>query len=785
MRNIPSLATQETKKNRTQKKRASESEKEDGKLLHPGHAHTLTHSLIHLHRFQIARRFRHPYLLYNFLIPFVLLIFTIQFVVYGNYAVDYFTLIVVGSWYENTGCINMGPTEIVDLSSDDDSEKVVTKAVKLEADFVMDVRQHNETNKGRSAKHNRTRSHTARQDSEENISSNGPSTGHSNSSVLEQGPSPVDDTGISYASPICAAPICRQFWKAGNYDDGLGSKVTVQNAKNYLHVHPMFLHSNATSHKWAFGAIAELLDNAVDEIQNGATFVIVDKTLNPRDGSAALLIQDDGGGMDPEAMRRCMSFGFSDKKSQFAIGRYGNGFKTSTMRLGADVIVFSRHMNNRILTQSIGLLSYTYLTRTQLDRIVVPMVNYEYNTSTGSLEILNGKEHFMSNLSLLMRWSPYSSETDLLKQFDNIGSHGTKVIIYNLWCNDDGNLELDFDTDPKDIRIAGDIKKIDTVPAWKSVNEQHIANRLRYSLHVYLSILYLRVPESFQMILRGEVVTPHNIADDLKYPEYILYRPQASGCVEATIVTTIGFLKEAPQVNIHGFNVYHKNRLILPFWQVVSYLDSRGRGVVGILQADFVEPTHNKQDFERTSLFQKLETRLKEMTWEYWDYHCKLIGYQEKKKLPSVPPPYLSLQKPLGIENPVILNKSFSPGVNKKVMYDKSLQIRSEQGFHKRKSHELVDLQNMKKHVRGENVTSVGFSQNKETMATPAEPVLDQEYISLMQENKKLHSKCLEFEKAGKELNLKVTKLRSKIQEAQDKYNRLLAELKTLDVKEE
>ncbi|XP_028090680.1 dormancy-associated protein homolog 3-like [Camellia sinensis] len=28
---------------------------------------------------------------------------------------------------------------------------------------------------------------------------------------------------------------------------------------------PSFLHSNATSHKWASGAIAELLDNAVDE----------------------------------------------------------------------------------------------------------------------------------------------------------------------------------------------------------------------------------------------------------------------------------------------------------------------------------------------------------------------------------------------------------------------------------------------------------------------------------------------------------------------------------------
>ena len=79
--------------------------------------------------------------------------------------------------------------------------------------------------------------------------------------------------------------------------------------------------------------------------------------------------------MDPKAMRRCMSFGFSDKKSKSAIGQCmeicnhflmlhfkllpyciywficslpdGNGFKTSTMRLGADVIVFSRHVNNR------------------------------------------------------------------------------------------------------------------------------------------------------------------------------------------------------------------------------------------------------------------------------------------------------------------------------------------------------------------------------------------------------------------------------------------------------
>jgi sensor histidine kinase regulating citrate/malate metabolism len=30
---------------------------------------------------------------------------------------------------------------------------------------------------------------------------------------------------------------------------------------------------------------------------------------------------DDGGGMDPDSMRRCMSFGFSDKQSGSSIGQ--------------------------------------------------------------------------------------------------------------------------------------------------------------------------------------------------------------------------------------------------------------------------------------------------------------------------------------------------------------------------------------------------------------------------------------------------------------------------------
>ncbi|KAI4343734.1 hypothetical protein L6164_011048 [Bauhinia variegata] len=333
---------------------------------------------------------------------------------------------------------------------------------------------------------------------------------------------------------------------------------------------------------------------------------------------------------------------------------------------------------------------------------------------------------------MLLQWSPYSSEAELLQQFDDIGSHGTKVIIYNLWLNDGDNLELDFDRDPADILIAGDRKKINTRPVWKTLNEQHIANLFHYSLRVYSSILYLKMPENFRIILRGQVVRPHNIVDDLKHFVYIHYKPQAGGSVQGQTVITIGFLKEAPHVNIYGFNVYHKNRLILPFWQVVSYI-SWGRGVAGVVPADFIEPTHNK-DFERTSLFQKLELRLKEMTREYWDTHCELIGYQKEKPQSKVTTLDSSLCK----------------------------QNKSEQGSHaKRKENEFINLQKAKKQI----------------ITIPSKQVIDLESINLMHEYRKLHAKCLEYQKNEEELNLKVTQLRSKIQEARYEHKRLLAEL--------
>ncbi|KAK8455460.1 hypothetical protein SEVIR_4G160900v4 [Setaria viridis] len=412
----------------------------------------------------------------------------------------------------------------------------------------------------------------------------------------------------SYAPTV--EPFSRQFWKAGEY--GVATEAAINTGQNCLRIHPKFLHSNATSHKWAFGAIAELLDNAIDEVNNGATFVKIDKMKHSPDGDYALVIED------------------------------GNGFKTSTMRLGADAIVFTCTKDNRRMTRSVGLLSYTFLTRTKCNDIFVPAVDYEFDASSSTFKrIMNcGEKHISSNLSTLLRWSPFSTEGELLDQFSDMECHGTKIIVFNLWFNDALEMELDFDTDKQDIMISGAPEIRAGRNTVERLTQMHVANRFRYSLRVYASILYLHVPENFQIILCGRAVEPHYAVNDLIYRECIKYRPQVEVTGEVDVITTIGYLSGAPRLDIYGFSVYHKNRLILPYWRAGSFNRQR-RGIAGVLEANFIRPTHDKQDFERTGLFQRLETRLKDMATEYWTYHCHLVGYTQVAKRPP-PAHYIS-----------------------------------------------------------------------------------------------------------------------------------------------
>lgn len=65
-------------------------------------------------------------------------------------------------------------------------------------------------------------------------------------------------------------------------------------------------------------------------------------------------------------------------------------------------------------------------------------------------------------------------------------------------------------------------------------------------LQSYAAILYLRIPPSFRIILRGEDVEHHNIVNDMMMSQEITYRPQPSG-----------------DANQHFSNV------LLPLWNLV------------------------------------------------------------------------------------------------------------------------------------------------------------------------------------------------------------------------
>ncbi|KAI5077521.1 hypothetical protein GOP47_0007345 [Adiantum capillus-veneris] len=434
---------------------------------------------------------------------------------------------------------------------------------------------------------------------------------------------------------------CRQFWKAGDYDGDRSAAPSkcIPGGIDHVRVHPKFLHSNATSHKWALGAVAELLDNAVDEVNNGATFVNVDMERNPQDGGPMLIFEDDGGGMDPDRLRQCMSLGYSVKSKQAnTIGQYGNGFKTSTMRLGSDVLVFTRRpaKSGGSPTQSIGMLSYSFLRDTYQEDIIVPMVDYEIESLGLRKLVRSTAEDWTCNLDTITKWSPYCTEADLLNQFQTMKYQGAKIIIFNLWEDDEGQMELDFEEDSHDIQVRGanrDENKI--AMAEKYPNSRHYLT-YRHSLRSYASILYLRLPDGFHINLRGKEVEHHPLVNDMMLTQEHTYRPHSGGNValketNMMAVVTIGFVKDAKEhIDVQGFNVYHKNRLIKPFWRIWNAASSQGRGIIAVLEANFVEPAHDKQGFERTVVLGRLEARLLQMQKAYWKEFSHRVGYAKK-----------------------------------------------------------------------------------------------------------------------------------------------------------
>lgn len=75
------------------------------------------------------------------------------------------------------------------------------------------------------------------------------------------------------------------------------------------------------------------------------------------------------------------SFGFTEKGSakfsHQAIGVYGNGFKSGSMRLGRDALIFTKNGG----CQTVGMLSQTFLENIKAQSVIVPIVPFNQQTN--------------------------------------------------------------------------------------------------------------------------------------------------------------------------------------------------------------------------------------------------------------------------------------------------------------------------------------------------------------------------------------------------------------------
>ncbi|KAF5903094.1 MORC family CW-type zinc finger protein 3, partial [Clarias magur] len=342
-------------------------------------------------------------------------------------------------------------------------------------------------------------------------------------------------------------------------------------------VSPRFLHSNSTSHTWPFSAIAELIDNAYDPDVSAKQFWIDKAKIKDQD---CLTFTDNGKGMDYEKMHKMLS----DKqilRGHAPVGLYGNGFKSGSMRLGKDAIVFSKKDNTITVV-----------------------------------------EHAES-LHEILAHSLFDNEEELLSEFGVIKSSGTRIIIWNLVRRSPKEFEFDFIKD--DIRIPVDVYKGSREECRRKAWGDMPVPESEYSLREYCSILYLK--PRMEIILQGLKVEMQSVTENLKNVYEYTHKP---ACLKKEIIVTFGHNKKSKEH--YGLMMYHKNRLIKAYEHVPCQRRANGTGaeVIGVIECNYLTPIHNKQDFDNTEEYRNTMIGVGKKLEKYSNEFCYL--HKQKTK---------------------------------------------------------------------------------------------------------------------------------------------------------
>uniref|UniRef100_A0A1I7X7B5 t-SNARE coiled-coil homology domain-containing protein n=1 Tax=Heterorhabditis bacteriophora TaxID=37862 RepID=A0A1I7X7B5_HETBA len=214
-----------------------------------------------------------------------------------------------------------------------------------------------------------------------------------------------------------------------------------------------------------------------------------------------LSVLDDGCGLDRSEAISVVSFGHSLKRMEPGmVGQYGNGLKSGAMRIAKDFILFTK--KDGLLTCL--LLSRTFHEKYGLKEVFVPAPSFTidgghramYCDSQQTLA-KHGKE-----MEIIYDHTPFNSQDKLFEQFSRIsGPNGTLIVLFHLRRIETGDFELDFKTDPFDMKLS---------------NFEEQREEERNSLRAYLSVLYIN--PRMKVYLRGKKVLTNRILSNLLYP---------------------------------------------------------------------------------------------------------------------------------------------------------------------------------------------------------------------------------------------------------------------------
>lgn len=419
---------------------------------------------------------------------------------------------------------------------------------------------------------------------------------------------------------------------SGPQCDDISSKLKGPVEKNYAQADPSYLETLGQTHdSWIFGAIAELVDNSRDA---KATKLEISMTTLRKDGKdiPMLSVIDDGYGMSHQEIVRMLSLGRKApvEDDPTRIGRFGIGFKTGSMRLGRDAIVFTQTTTSR----SVGFLSQSL--NENKDMLEIPIVSYcregllmELDTS------IHTEETAKHNLRLIMKFSGFNKYS-IGALFPNNGT-GTKVYIWNL---DEWESECCLEVhDGKGTVPNGDIY----------IRSQRIRRRpgqisqkvpLDYSLRSYLEVIFL--DPRMKVYVQGSVVKTRPLAKTLNKTAHI-----KGDIMGKSVQLTLGRSQLEWEQRNCGIFLYWHGRLIEAYKRVggMAHNADMGRGVIGVIDVtDLMNDGkrvlvhNNKQGFQDCEAYAKLEDWLGHRADEYWDNNFDKI--QVKKTSAGYEPDY-------------------------------------------------------------------------------------------------------------------------------------------------